>query len=115
MLLLQSLQTYEQHSIQPIPGMNLILEGKTFSYPDSEQKEIATYTTDDGREVLIKQTMRYENATQINRIEWHYYIKTSLPSSVVYVAISFCSFVASTIYCKGRIQYLWRRLHFFNA
>ena len=39
-----------------------------------EQKEIATYTTDDGREVLIKQTMRYENATQINRIEWHYYI-----------------------------------------
>ncbi len=28
---------------------------------------IAEYTTDDGREVLIKQTMRYECATQINR------------------------------------------------
>jgi ubiquinone/menaquinone biosynthesis C-methylase UbiE len=39
-----------------------------------EQTEIAAYTTDDGREVLIKQTMRYENATQINRIEWHYFI-----------------------------------------
>ena len=37
-------------------------------------KEIATYTTGDGREVSIKQTMRYENKTQINRIEWHYFI-----------------------------------------
>ena len=41
---------------------------------EKEQKEIAAYTTDDGREVLIKQTMRYENKTQINRIEWHYFI-----------------------------------------
>ena len=23
---------------------------------------------------MIKQTMRYENKTQINRIEWHYFI-----------------------------------------
>ena len=29
---------------------------------------------DDGREVLIKQTMRYESKIQINRIEWHYFI-----------------------------------------
>jgi hypothetical protein len=34
-----------------------------------EQQVIAEYATGDGREVLIKQTMRYENATQINRIE----------------------------------------------
>ena len=41
---------------------------------EKEQQEIATYTTDDGREVSIKQTMRYENKTQINQIEWHYFI-----------------------------------------
>ena len=35
---------------------------------------IAEYATSDGRKVLIKQTMRYENATQINRIKWHYFI-----------------------------------------
>ena len=50
------------------PNIQYIVEG------EKEQQEIAAYTTDDGREVLIKQTMRYENATQINRIEWHYYI-----------------------------------------
>lgn len=50
------------------PNFQYIVEG------EKEQKEIATYTTDDGREVLIKQTMRYENKTQINRIEWHYFI-----------------------------------------
>ena len=50
------------------PNIQYIVEG------EKEQKEIATYTTDDGREVLIKQTMRYENKTQINRIEWHYFI-----------------------------------------
>ena len=41
---------------------------------EKEQKEIAQYTTHDGRKILIKQKMRYENSTQINRIEWHYYI-----------------------------------------
>lgn len=43
---------------------------------ESEKGEvvIAEYTTGDGRNVLIKQTMRYERATQINRIKWHYYI-----------------------------------------
>ena len=41
---------------------------------EREQRVIAEYTTNDGREVLIKQTMRYESATQINRIEWHYFI-----------------------------------------
>ncbi len=50
------------------PNIQYIVEG------EKEQKQIAAYATADGREVLIKQTMRYENKTQINRIEWHYYI-----------------------------------------
>ncbi|MBT8320523.1 MAG: class I SAM-dependent methyltransferase [Eudoraea sp.] len=41
---------------------------------EKEQKVIAEYTTRDGREVLIKESMRYENKTQVNRIEWHHYI-----------------------------------------
>lgn len=50
------------------PNIQYIVEG------EKGQKVIAEYTTNDGREVLIKQTIRYENATQINRIEWHYFI-----------------------------------------
>jgi len=41
---------------------------------ENELKEIAEYKTSDGRKVLIKQAMQYENSTQINRIEWHYFI-----------------------------------------
>ncbi|MDR2083845.1 MAG: class I SAM-dependent methyltransferase [Bacteroidales bacterium] len=50
------------------PNIRYIVES------EKEQKVIAEYTTNDGRKVLIKQTMRYENSTQINRIEWHYFI-----------------------------------------
>jgi len=50
------------------PNIQYITEG------EKEQKEIAKYETKDGRNVLIMQNMRYENKTQINRIEWHYYI-----------------------------------------
>ena len=50
------------------PNIQYIVEG------EKEPKEIAAYTTEDGRKVLIKQTMRYESKTQINRIEWHYFI-----------------------------------------
>ena len=50
------------------PNIQYIVES------EKEQKVIAKYTTNDGREVLIKQTMCYENATQINRIKWHYFI-----------------------------------------
>ena len=42
---------------------------------------VAEYTTSDGREVLIKQTMRYESITQINRIEWHYFINGEFHST----------------------------------
>lgn len=50
------------------PNIQFIVEG------EKEQRKIAEYTTEDGRAVLMKQTMRYESATQINRIEWHYFI-----------------------------------------
>lgn len=50
------------------PNIEYIVEG------EKEQKVIATYTTDDGGEVLIKQTMHHEDASQINRIKWHYFI-----------------------------------------
>ncbi|WP_340200891.1 class I SAM-dependent methyltransferase [Ascidiimonas sp. W6] len=56
------------------PNIQFIVEG------EKEQKKIAQYTTKDGREVLIKQKMRYENKTQINRIEWHYYINGEFDS-----------------------------------
>ncbi len=56
------------------PNIQFIVEG------EKEQKEIAQYKTKDGREVLIKQTMRYENKTQINRIEWHYFINGEFDS-----------------------------------
>lgn len=50
------------------PDIRHIVEG------EKEQQTIAEYTTEDGRHVLIKQKMQYENDTQINRIEWHYFI-----------------------------------------
>lgn len=50
------------------PNIHYIVEA------EKELKEIAEYTTNDGRKVLIKQGMKYENKTQINRIEWHYFI-----------------------------------------
>ena len=56
------------------PNIKYIIEG------EKEQKEIAEYITNDGREILIKQKMRYENKTQINRIEWHFYINDEFDS-----------------------------------
>lgn len=47
---------------------------------EKKQIEVAEYTTDDGRDVLIKQIMRYERKTQINRIEWHYFINGEFDS-----------------------------------
>lgn len=41
---------------------------------EREQQVIAEYTTNDERNVLIKQSMHYESATQINHIKWHYFI-----------------------------------------
>ena len=41
---------------------------------EREQHVIAEYTTNDRRKVLIKQSMHYESASQINRIKWQYFI-----------------------------------------
>lgn len=57
------------------PNIQYIVEN------EKGQAVIAGYTTEDGREVLIKQTMRYERATQINRIEWHYFINGEFHST----------------------------------
>lgn len=56
------------------PNIQFIVEG------EKELKEIAHYTTNDGRDVLIKQQMRYESQSQINRIEWHYFINGDFDS-----------------------------------
>lgn len=45
------------------PNIHYIVEA------EKELSKIAEYNTDDGRKVLIKQAMKYENKTQINRIE----------------------------------------------
>jgi SAM-dependent methyltransferase len=47
---------------------------------EKRQINIAKYTTKDGRRVLIKQKMQYEKTTQINRIEWHYFINDKFDS-----------------------------------
>ena len=47
---------------------------------ENKQREIANYTTEDGRDILIKETMHYENKSQINRIEWHYFINEEFDS-----------------------------------
>ena len=49
-------------------------------HSEKEEKMIAGYSTKDGRKVVIKQTMIYENTTQINRIKWHYYINGEFDS-----------------------------------
>ena len=56
------------------PNIQYIVKG------EKEQKVIAEYTTNDERKVLIKQAMFYENATQINRIKWHYFINDKFHS-----------------------------------
>lgn len=56
------------------PNIQFIVEG------EKEEKEIAKYTTKDRRDVSIKQIMRYESETQINRIEWHYFINGKFDS-----------------------------------
>ncbi|MEM9548437.1 MAG: class I SAM-dependent methyltransferase [Bacteroidota bacterium] len=56
------------------PNIQYIVEA------EKEQKEIASYTTSDGRDVRINQSMCYESQTQINRIEWHYFINGEFDS-----------------------------------
>lgn len=44
------------------------------------KNKIAEYETTDERKVIIEQTMKYESNTQINRIEWHYFINEKFHS-----------------------------------
>lgn len=50
------------------PNLHYIIEA------EKGKNKIAEYTTADNRNVSIEQTMKYENRTQINRIEWDYFI-----------------------------------------
>ena len=56
------------------PNIQYIVEN------EREQHVIAEYTTKDKRRVLIKQSMHYENASQINRIKWQYFIDNKFHS-----------------------------------
>lgn len=56
------------------PNISLIAEG------EKGFQEIAHYTTSDGRAIQIKQLMRYESKSQINRIEWHYKVNGNFDS-----------------------------------
>lgn len=56
------------------PNMHYIIEA------EKKLTKIAEYNTNDDRKVIIKQIMKYENKTQINRIEWHYYINNNFHS-----------------------------------
>ena len=56
------------------PNIQFMVEG------EKEQKVNAEYTTNDGKKILIKEIMRYENKTQTNRIEWHYFINGKFDS-----------------------------------
>lgn len=56
------------------PNIHYIVEA------EKKLNKIAEYTTADGRKVSIKQIMKYENKTQVNRIEWYYFINDSFHS-----------------------------------
>ena len=56
------------------PNIRFMAEG------EKELKEIAAYTAEDGREVVIKEIMHYHSKTQVNRIEWHYFINGTFHS-----------------------------------
>jgi ubiquinone/menaquinone biosynthesis C-methylase UbiE len=43
--------------------------------------KIADYKTEDGRKVVINQTMHYEDDSQINRIKWQYIINDQIHSN----------------------------------
>jgi len=48
---------------------------------ENKSVKIADYETKDGRKVVINQTMRYEDDTQINRIKWQYIVNNKITSN----------------------------------
>jgi len=57
------------------PSIRYIVEN------ENKSVKIADYETQDKRKVVINQTMRYEDDTQINRIKWQYIINNQLHSN----------------------------------
>ncbi len=53
------------------PNIRYIVEN------ENKSVSIGSYTTQDGRKVVVNQTMKYEDDTQINRIKWQYIINNS--------------------------------------
>lgn len=56
------------------PNIHIIVDG------EKELLPITQFTTPDGRDVSIHQIMKYEKKSQINRIEWHYFINGTFDS-----------------------------------
>jgi len=47
---------------------------------ENKKTKVVEYTTEDGRNVVINQNMKYEDYTQINRITWEYIINGKFSS-----------------------------------
>lgn len=56
------------------PNMHYIVHN------ENNLQQIASYSTEDGKNVEIKQRMKYEYHSQINRIEWYYFINQEFDS-----------------------------------
>jgi hypothetical protein len=56
------------------PNIQFLVEGA------ATQRVVAEYTTKDGRDVVIKESMQYEDKTQINRIQWYFFINGEFDS-----------------------------------
>lgn len=56
------------------PDIRFIVEG------EKALTDVSQYTTRDGRDIVIKQIMHYESHTQVNRIQWHFFINGEFDS-----------------------------------
>jgi len=56
------------------PNIQFMVEGQ------KGLKPVAQFITEDGRDVTVQERMHYRNQTQINRIEWHYFINGEFDS-----------------------------------
>lgn len=74
--LAQALQTIGKH-LAPDGYMIIDYFNPSLSYIVNHQNEsmqVADYKTEDGRHIQINQTMKYEDATQVNRIKWEHVV-----------------------------------------
>ncbi|MEL6483561.1 MAG: class I SAM-dependent methyltransferase [Bacteroidota bacterium] len=56
------------------PNIQFMVEGQ------KDLNLVTQFTSEDGRDVTVKERMHYESQTQINRIEWHYFINAKFDS-----------------------------------